>query len=90
MVGYMKGPVEYWLDKLLTRGHFVRPLLNAAMFSWLMASLSLLQYFFGGFDRVVIRWVLTGLIFLFSFWLYIYWDEADEVIENEVDEKLDE
>lgn len=78
-----------WIKNLFTRQHFALPLLNAAMFSWMMATLTLITIHFPNEMTPFVRWLLTGALFAVSFWLYIHWDEAEDEIEEVVDDMDD-
>lgn len=77
---------KYWLKRLFTRKNFAMPLLQAAMFAWLMATLNVIQSMFNGYKTIIIRWILTGLIFWASFYIYIDWDRVEEEAEETIKE----
>lgn len=77
---------SYWVGKFLTRERFARPLLNAAMFAWLLTTIELVTIIFPGYINVFIRWALVGTVFVFSFWLYVHFEQAKEKAKEKTEE----
>lgn len=80
---------SYWIDKFLTRERFARPLLNAAMFAWVMSTISLISYLFPGYINVLVRWLLTGSIFILAFRLYVHWEDVEDSAKDKAEGAAD-